>query len=200
RKPSTHPLRLELGRVGVSRAGHGLFWVGICLCAGVAVIGAAMLIFPHVGSTIKGVYVPPTHKPLPWPAWALISAFAVVGVGVTVSGINIGIRRAVVEVRGDTLLIDQTDLFGTRRFELRVDDIAAVDAGATGLSVGGTKRRGGVSRSGVPGRTIDALYICLSSGRAIRLLMGRDGRELDAIAARLRAALGCGRNAAERLH
>lgn len=189
----THvPLRIELAPTGVSRAGQGFFWVGLCVVAGVAVIGAAMWIFPHVGSTIDGAYHPPSGKALPWPAWAVMGAFAAVGVGVTVAGLNMGVRRAVVEVRDGTLSIEQTDLFGTRRLRWRAGEVSTIDARATGLSVGGTKQRGGVSRSGVHGRTIDALYVDSVDGRSVRLLMGRDGGELDAIAARLRDTIGCG--------
>jgi hypothetical protein len=72
---------------------------------------------------------------------------------------------------------------------------ASIDARATGLSVGGTKKRGGVSRSGVRGKTIDAFFIDLANGRTVRLLAGRDGNELDAIAARLREALNRDRDA-----
>lgn len=187
----TRPLRLELVPVGISRAAHGLFWVGICFCIGVAVIGMAMLVFPHIGSTVKGVHVPPTHEPMPWPVWVGMGAFAAVSIGVTLGGINMGMRRAVIEVRGDRLSIEQKDLFGTRRMQLRADEIAKVDARATEISVGGTRKRHGVDRV-VKGKSIHALYIDLKNGHTIRLVMGRDRNELDAIAAQLREAVGCG--------
>ena len=188
----TRPLRLKLDPVGISRAAHGLFWVGFCFCTGVAVIGTAMLVFPHVGSTVKGVYHRPSGQALPWPAWAVMGTFAAVSVGVAVAGLNMGVRREIVEVRDGALSIEQTDLFRTRQLKWPASKVVAIDARATGLSVGGTKQRGGVSRSGVHGRTIDALYVDSADGRSVRLLTGRDGAELDAVAAGLRDAIGCG--------
>jgi hypothetical protein len=188
----TASLRLELAPVGIRRAGHGFFWIGLCFCAGVAVIGAAMLILPHVGGVHKGVYVPPSGQPLPWPAWVIMGAFAAVSIAALLAGIHMGISRASIEVRERALRVESRGLLGTRRRSWRSGEIAAIAARATGLSVGGTKKRGGVSRSGVHGKSIVALYIDLTSGSSVRLLSGRDGDELDAVAAQLREAVGCG--------
>jgi hypothetical protein len=196
-QPSAVPLHLNLAPVGVSRAGHGLFWIGICFCCGVAVISAAMLIFPHIGGTHKGVYVPPSHEPMPWPVWVVMGGFAVVSIAVLVAGINMGIGRGTIDADERTLRIEQTGLFGSRCIEWAVDQIVAIRAEPTGFSVGGTKKRGAVTRSGVHGHSIYALYVDLNSGRTVHFFTGRDAQELCSIAAQLREVV-CRANANQR--
>src|SRR5688500_1374901 len=95
--------QLTLPRVGVRRAGHGSFWVGLCFCAGVAVISIAFVLIAGAGETRKGVYFPPdpNRAPLPWQMWAGMAAFGLTSLAVTTYGLSLGLRSAVIEVTGD---------------------------------------------------------------------------------------------------
>lgn len=95
--------RVKLPPVGVSRAGHGLFWIGLCLCAGVAIISVAFVLIAGAGETRKGVYIPPdpNRAPLPWQMWVCMAGFGLVTIAMTLYGLSLGVRSAVIEVAGD---------------------------------------------------------------------------------------------------
>lgn len=118
-----------------------------------------------------------------------MGGFFIASAAITLLGLNMGVRRASIEVNADTLRVRQLDLLCSRRYEWLRGDIAAVRVAGTGFSVGGTKKRGGVGCSGVHGHAIAALYVDLTSGRTVRLLTGRSAKELHAIAEQLREAL-----------
>ncbi len=185
--------QLTLPPVGISRAGHGSFWVGLCFCAGVVVISVAWVLIAvagaGVGQTRKGVYTPPDpNRPLlPWQMWAGMAGFGLASLATTLHGLSMGTRSAVIEVAGDSLLVREKGLFRSRTYQWSRDELKAIQSGPSGWSVGSTRRTG---RSGVAGYGINQLHIYLKDGRRIRLLTGRDDTELDWIAAQLRVALG----------
>jgi hypothetical protein len=182
-------LRLMLPPVGVSRAGHGLFWVGLCFCAGVAIISVAWVLIAGAGSTHKGVYTPPdpNRAPIPWQMWVGMSGFGLASLAVTMYGLSLGRRSAVIEVAGDSLLVREKGLFRSRTYQWSGDELKAIQSGPSGMSVGGGGKAGS-TRSG-KGLSILQFHVYLKDGRRIRLLTGRDGKELDWIAAQLRAGL-----------
>jgi hypothetical protein len=183
--PASDGFRIKLPTIGISRAGHGLFWVGVCFCVGCAVLNACFLLFPHLGTTHKGVYTPPdpTPEPLSWQVWAVLTSFWIVSLGLTLVGATMGMRRAIIDVSVTSVRIVEIGLFRRRHLEYKREEISAIQTGPSGMSVGATKR------TGASGKSIQQLHIYLKNGRRIRLLTGRDDDELDWLAAQLRQAL-----------
>lgn len=181
--------RIVLPRPGLSRAGHGMFWVGICFCIGIAIITAAFVIFPRLGSTEGGVYTPPSNESVPALVIIVLGAFWLVSLGTVLFGMNMGLRRGVVEVTGESLRIQQISPFSNRLVELPRGRITAVQRGATGLSIGSTRRAG---RSGAAGKGVDELHIYTDDGARLRFFGGRETSELELVAAHLREALAVG--------
>ncbi len=106
------------------RAGHGLFWVGVCFCAGVVVIGVAWVLIAGAGETRKGVYTPPdpNRAPIPWQMWAGMAGVGLASLAVTMCGLSLGMRRDGIEVAGDTLLVQEKGLFGSRMQQWKRED------------------------------------------------------------------------------
>lgn len=178
--------RLFLPAVGVSRAGHGSFWVGLCFLVGVAIISACFLIFPHLGETHKGVYIPPSHQPMPWPARTGMAFFGVFSLAITFFGLSMGRRTAIIEVDADALSIAEKGLVSHRRSRWTRGELRAIQVGPSGFSVGRTKKTG---RAGAAGKSIQQLHVYLQGGQRVRFLTGRDYKDLDRIAEQLRNAL-----------
>ena len=181
-------LHFMLPSIGISRAGHGLFWVGLCFCVGCAVLQACFLVFPHLGETHKGVYIPPDRdpEPLPWQIWALLAAFWVVSLGLTLLGASLGLRSAIIDVSENSIQIIEKGMLRIRHLEYKREEISAIQTGPSGMSLGATKRTGS---HGAAGMSIQQLHIYLKNGRRRRLLTGRDDDELDWLAVQLRLAL-----------
>lgn len=188
-EPTASGFQLTLPPVGVSRAGHGLFWIGLCFCGGVAIISVAWVLIAGAGSTHNGVYTPPdpNRAPIPWQMWIVLIGFELAGLALTMYGLSLGMRSAVVEVAGDSLLVREKGLFGSRTRQWKREELKAIQSGPSGMSLGSTRKTG---RSGVAGFSIEQLHVYLKDGRRIRLLTGRDERELDWIAAQVRSASG----------
>jgi hypothetical protein len=177
---------IRLSPVGISRAGHGSFWVGLCFCAGIAILATCFAVFPHLGATHKGVYVPPTHQPMPWFAWAFIAFFGVVSVAITLFGLSLGTRKAVIELAGETLRIEEKGFLSSHCAQWTRNELKAIQTGPSGFSVGGTAKRG---RSATGGKSIQQLHVYLADGQRLRFLTGRDADELDWVAEQLRNGL-----------
>jgi hypothetical protein len=152
-QPKTRRVELEqtsegfcitLRPLGVSRAGHGLFWVGLCFCAGVAIISAAFVLIAGAGETRKGVYIPPdpNRAPIPWQMWAGMAGFGSVSLALTLYALNMGMRSAVIEVAGDSLLVREKGLFGSRMRQWKREELKAIQSGPSGMSVGSTAKAG----------------------------------------------------------
>lgn len=180
---------LTLPPVGVSRAGHGLFWVGLCFCGGVAIISVAWVLIAGAGSTHKGVYTPPdpNRAPIPWQMWVVMAGFGLASLAVAVYGVSLGRRSAVIEVAGDSLLVREQGLFGSRTRQWKREQLKAIQSGPSGWSVGGRAKAGSTRNTGF---SIQQLHVYLKDGGRIRLLTGRDGKELHWVAAQLRHAVG----------
>ncbi len=185
--------QLTLPPVGVSRAGHGLFWVGLCFCGGVAIISVSWVLIAGAGSTHKGVYTPPdpNRPPIPWQMWAGMAGFALASLATTMQSLSLGRRSALIEVAGDSLLVREKGVFRSRTYQWSRDELKAIQSGPSGMSVGAGGRKAFSTRSG-KGFSIRQLHVYLNDGRRARLLTGRDDQELDWVAAQLRAALRTG--------
>ena len=114
-----------------------------------------------------------------WPLALFAIPFWAVGIGMLLAAINMGRRRAILDVVGDTLLITRAGPFGTKQQEFRADTIAAIRAGASGMEV-----------NEVP---VIELQIHPRDGKKCGLLSQRKDDELKWIAAVLRDAVGVGK-------
>ncbi len=179
--------RIELPRLSLFRAGHGLFWIGLCFCLGSAIISAAFIILPQVGSTEGGVYTPPSHEPMPTVFFVAIGLLWTCSLGTTAFAINMSVRRDDIELTANSLRINQVAPFLSRLAEIPRSSIAAIQRGPSGLAIGGTKE---TSRSGAEGKGVDQLHIYTNEGKRLRFFTGRTTSELEALATFLREKLG----------
>ena len=154
-----------------------------------AILTAAFIVLPRLGSTEGGVYTPPSNEPLPAVMFIGLGGFWLASLGTVLSGLNMGLRRGVVEVIGDVLRIQQITPFSNRVVELPRGRIAAVQRGPTGLSIGCTR---GTGRSGARGHGVDELHVYTDDGARLRFFAGRQSGELELVAAHLREALAVG--------
>ena len=154
-----------------------------------AIITAAFIVLPRVGSTKGGVYTPPSNESLPAGVFIALGGFWLVSMGTVLFGINMGLRRGLIEVTADLLRIQQISPFSNRIVELPRGRVVAVQRGPTGLSIGATRRAG---RSGAAGRGVDELHIYTDDGARLRFFAGRQSGELELVAAHLREALAVG--------
>jgi hypothetical protein len=91
------------------------------------------------------------------------------------AAINMRLRRAVLAVVGDTLMVYQTGLFGAKRREWRRDEVASIRVGPSGMGV-----------NEVP---VLELQVHSKNGTKVGLLAGRNVDELRWLATTLRSAL-----------
>src|SRR5262249_57827053 len=129
-----------------------LFWVGVCFCVIAALLTVFFLALPQLAThnTLGGkpVVYAPDDLVVPWPVWAgLAGLWGIVLVGI-IAGLNLCRRYGVVEVADGVLRVEQASLFGCRRMEWPREQIAAIQTGPTGLTIGGGTRATGVT---VPG-------------------------------------------------
>ncbi len=68
-------------------------------------------------------------------------------------------RSDVIEVAGDSLLVREKGLFGSRMRQWKREELKAIQSGPSGISVGSTRKTG---RSGVAGFSIEQLHVYLT--------------------------------------
>ena len=107
--------------------------------------------------------------------------FAACVVAGILGGLNLCRRRGVVEVTDGVLQVEQTSLFGRRQWQWPCDEIAAVQTGPTGLTIGGGTGDTGVTTLG--GTRVPELHLYVKDGKRIGLFAGRSEAELEWIAA-----------------
>ncbi|MBA3753610.1 MAG: hypothetical protein H0X01_05625 [Nitrospira sp.] len=188
-------IQLTLPPVGVLRAGKGSFWSGLCFCAGIAILSVVWVLIAIAGAgegeTRKGVYTPPDpNSPLlPWQMWAFLIGFGLISLAVTLHGLSMAVRSAVIEVAGDALQVWEKGMFRNRTLRWNREELKAIQSGPSGMSVGSTRQAG---RTHGKGFSVRQLHVYLNDGRRVRMLTGREDEELDWVAAQLRAALRTG--------
>ena len=111
-----------------------------------------------------------------WFVYLFMIPFVAAGVGMGLLAANMGKRRAIIDVVGDTLLISRQGIFGARQHEWPAGDIAKIIVGPSGMEVND--------------KPIYELQIHPRTGKKVGLLGQLDEEELEWIALRLRRALG----------
>jgi hypothetical protein len=196
--------RLTLPAVGLGRRGNkapwvpaqSWFWVGAVLCLFAALLTVFFLAIPHLvtHNTAGGKPAVQALNDLvvPWPVWAGLAGFWGIVIAGTLWGLNLCRRHGVVEVSNGVLGVEQTSLFGRRQWHWPCVQIAAVQTGPTGLTIGGGTSTTGAATPG--GMRVPELHLYIEDGGRIGLFAGRSEAELDWVAGQLRQALQVGTN------
>jgi hypothetical protein len=153
---------LTVPPAGVWRGGKGLCFFGLIWCGIMSVISLA------------AIFGTPEDE-IPWFVYLIFVGFWAIGAAILLGGINMGIRRAVLAVVDDSLMVLQIGLFGSKRREWTRDQIDRIVCGASGMEVND--------------RPVLQLQIHGNSRGKFSVLTGRDDAELRWIAATLRRAL-----------
>jgi hypothetical protein len=161
-------LTIQVPPAGLWRGTHGIFAFGVIWMVAVTFIGAVLL-----GALLDGnmkdknaaIIVP-----------AVMSVFWLAGLGLLLTGINLGTRKAAIAVTGGTLMVLQTGLFGSKKRDWESGDVDAVRVGPSGMEVNE--------------KPVLELQIFDGGAHKFGLLSGRTNEELYWIASELRAVLG----------
>lgn len=157
-------LTLTVPPAGIFRGSKGLMWFAIFWTA--FDIAFASFWFGVSGWTGWSSILPAT----------IVSIFFIAGIAMVVASINMGRRRAIFDVIGDTLIVSRKDLFGIKTYEWTSDQLRTVRVGPSGIES--------------DGKPLLSLHIVPKSGKRMRMLTQLDDVELEWIADVLRTALG----------
>jgi hypothetical protein len=154
---------LRVPAAGLFRRGGGgyLFWFGVVWCCLTLSFTVGALFAPIQGDA--------------WILLLFLIAFWAVGAGLMVGALNLARRQAVLAVVDDTLMVMQTGIFGSRRWEWRRDDLCDIIAGKSNVTVND--------------QPVIELQILPKEGKRVGVLLGRGTDELRWLATVLRRAL-----------
>jgi len=150
--------------VGIRKGGKGLFGFSIMW-------NLFMIVFTSIWAFGGGFKVG-------WDLLGLLAFFSLfwaIGIGMGITALNAGKRKAILDVVGETLLITRQNIFKTRQQEVARDNIQSIRRDKSGVEV-----------NEVP---VLNLQIRLHQGKKISLLSQLDDDELSWIASELRQAL-----------
>lgn len=152
---------------GVWKGSAGLFLFSLFWC------GFMTLFTGGVGLSLLKGKMPADG--VVWNFAMVMAVFWAVGLGMLLAAINMGRRQAAIAVAGGQLKLIQLSLFGTKRREWLLEDLATARKGKSGMEV-----------NDVP---VMQLHIVPRDGKPCSLLTGRDEEELEWIATLLRQAI-----------
>lgn len=151
---------------GLWKGSKGLFLFSLLWCG-------AMTLFTVL---IAAAALQPAKKnDMPWFGGLIFGLFWLVGIGVMLTAINMGRRRAAIALVGGNLMAIQTGIFGSKKQEWKIEEIANVAIGPSGIEV-----------NKVP---VLELQITDLSGKKFGFLSERDDNELNWLAYEIRTAL-----------
>ncbi len=160
-------MTIKIPPAGLWRGSKGLFFFSI-LWNGFMVMFTFIFIFADKSQAEGDIRV----------AYAIIPLFWLIGLGVLAAAVNMGRRRAILDIVGDALLITRAGPFGSKLTEYSADQIESIKVGRSGMEV-----------NDVP---VMELQIHPREGKKLGLLSQRDDDELQWIAYELRTALRIG--------
>jgi hypothetical protein len=162
----SHPdgVTLTVPRAGLFSGNKGLLVFALVWLAFTGAVGAVLLsALAHEG---RGTLLPAIT----------LGFFILIGIAMLLTGINMSLRRAVLAVVKDRLMVLQVGPLGTRQHEWACAELQDI-------------RTGPSSMSGSDGPVIE-LQIQPNGGEPFGMLAGRDEAELRWLATTLRQALG----------
>ncbi len=163
-EPRPNGVLLVVPPAGLRKGSKGLFGFGIVWCLFVSVF-TGILVFASwkkAGSSSVGVC-------------ASIDVFWLIGLSMLAGATNMARRRAMLLVENSQLKAAQIGIFGAKKWDWNRDDIAAIRANASGITV-----------NNVP---VIELQIHPVNGKKVGFFAGRDEQELRWMASELRRAL-----------
>jgi hypothetical protein len=163
-------LTIQVPPAGLFRGSHGLFLFGLIWLVVVTFI-CAVLFAALIDGNMQ-------EKNVAFILPAVMSIFWLAGLGLLLTGINMGRRKAAIAVTGGTLMVIQTGLFGSKKRDWEPGDVEGVRVGPSGMEVND--------------KPVLELQIYDGGAHKFGLLSGRTNEELYWIAAELRAVLGVG--------
>jgi len=158
---------------GIWRGSKGLFSFSLIWNGIVGVISTVMVLCIFGVIPVEGDSIPLWVGLFMLPFWA-------VGLGTLIGAINMGRRRAIVDIVHGTLLVSRQNLFGSKQHEWRPNEIKDIQIGSSGFEV-----------NDVP---VMELKIIPKTGKKIGLFAEREDDELRWMASILRNAVGLKRS------
>ena len=163
-EPRPDGIALVVPPAGLRKGSKGLFGFGIVWCLFMSVF-TGMILFAGLKNT----------RGAPGAAWAFVGVFWLVGLSMLTGAINMGRRRAMLLFESGQLTVAQIGIFGAKKWEWNRDDIAAIRADASGITVNNAP--------------VIELQIHPVRGKKTGFFAGRDEQELRWMASELRRAL-----------
>ena len=161
-------ITLTIPPAGIWKGSKGLFSFALIWCGFMGTVTIVVAVAPA-----------DDFKNNPLIGILIMAALWGIGLGILIGAINMGRRRAILDVVGflpdGTLLITRRNIFGTKQRELHRQDIAAIRMDNSGMEV-----------NEMP---VKNLQVHPKQGRKLGLFAGRDDAELEWLAAELRNAL-----------
>lgn len=159
----TNGFELQIPPLGIIRGGGNILLFGLVWCIVIGFAGMAATTVPLRGTGVRLLLI------------GILLVFWCIGLVALGVAINIGRHSAVIIVDGDRLRLETKGLFGAKQLELHAHELVTICASE--------------ARFTVDQQPLFELHLNLRDGKRVRLLTGRNERELAWIAAQLRAAL-----------
>jgi hypothetical protein len=153
---------------GLRRGSHGLFTFGVIWCVFTTVLAVVMI--PAILLS--------EPKPDDGPKWLVVPFFALfiaAGIGMLLAAIHMGRRSAALAVSGNSLMVIQISIFGTKQREWKLKDLVTARVGASGMEVND--------------RPIMQVQIVPREGKPLGLMTGHDDADLEWVATLVRRAI-----------
>ena len=160
-------LTVRVPPAGVWRGTSGMFLFSL-------IWNGAMLVFTSL-MLLAFFNNKPDQDEMSWIMPVFFSLFWLAGIGLFLGSLNMGLRRAALAVVGDSLMVLQTGIFGSKQREWPLEKITSIRVDKSGMEV-----------NDVP---IMELQIHATEGGKFGMLAGRDDDELEWLAYQLNQAL-----------
>lgn len=118
-------LRITIPPAGLRKGSKGLFSFAIIWLLVTGVICGVALVASGTSGWLATPIIP----------LAFTLLFVGIGLAMLLGAINMGRRRAIIDVIGDTLVISRQSIFGIRQREWRRDELQAIRVGPSGMKV-----------------------------------------------------------------
>jgi hypothetical protein len=120
-------LTITIPPAGLIKGSKGLFLFGL-IWSSVMTLFTSLIILAVVNN-------PKQKNDMPWFGYAIFGLFWLIGIGLLLSGINMGRRRAAIALVSGQLMAIQTGIFGSKKREWPLEELAEIRVGPSGMEV-----------------------------------------------------------------